>query len=91
MRSRFEAFRDADAAWLLRSWHPSTRPTHLDLADNPTWRRLQIVETIAGGQDDETGIVEFRASYVIDGLPHHLLERSSFVKEDGRWYYVDGS
>jgi uncharacterized protein YchJ len=26
MRSRFAAVRDADAEWLLASWHPSTRP-----------------------------------------------------------------
>ncbi|HQZ86966.1 MAG TPA: YchJ family metal-binding protein [Actinomycetota bacterium] len=26
MRSRFAAFRDGDAEWLLASWHSSTRP-----------------------------------------------------------------
>ena len=40
MRSRFAAVRDADAEWLLASWHPSTRPASLDLTDNPTWRGL---------------------------------------------------
>ncbi|HWL02443.1 MAG TPA: YchJ family metal-binding protein [Microbacteriaceae bacterium] len=90
MRSRFAAFRDGDAAWLLRSWHPSTRPAHVDLADNPTWRALQIVETIAGGPHDASGIVEFRASYLADGEAGVLHERSSFVRESGRWFYVDG-
>jgi uncharacterized protein YchJ len=45
MRSRFAAVRDADAEWLLASWHPSTRPASLDLTDNPTWRGLQIIDT----------------------------------------------
>jgi len=90
MRSRFEAFRDGDAAWLLRSWHPSTRPAELDLDGGPTWRRLQIVETVDGGVDDATGIVEFRASWV-DGDDHGVLhERSRFIREGGRWSYVDG-
>ena len=90
MRSRFEAFRDGDVVWLLASWHPSTRPSSLDLSDNPTWRGLQIVDTVAGGPDDDTGIVEFRATYLIPGggvdVQH---ERSRFVREGGRWYYLD--
>jgi len=90
MRSRFEAFRAGDADWLLRSWHPSTRPTDLDLADNPRWRVLQIVDVVAGGPDDRTGIVEFRASYLADGELGVMAERSSFVREDGRWFYLEG-
>lgn len=90
MRSRFEAFRDGDAAWLLTSWHPSTRPSSLDLSDNPTWRGLQIVQTVAGGPDDEKGIVEFRATYLLPGggvgIQH---ERSRFIRSKGRWYYLD--
>jgi SEC-C motif-containing protein len=91
MRSRFDAFRRADADWLLRTWHPSTRPAGLDLTDNPRWRGLQIVDTVGGGPDEDTGIVEFRATYVQPGggvgIQH---ERSRFVREDGRWFYVDG-
>ena len=45
---------------------------------------------IDGGPDDDIGIVEFRASY---STPHGGLgvhhERSRFIREDGRWYYLD--
>ena len=88
MRSRFEAFRDGDAAWVLASWHPSTRPSELDLSDNPAWRGLQIVDTVAGGPDDDAGIVEFRATYRVPDGMDVLHERSRFVREDARWYYV---
>lgn len=89
MRSRFEAFRDGDSAWLLASWHPSTRPATLDRSGNPRWRGLQIVETVAGGPDDHTGIVEFRATYLLPGGGVEVLhERSRFVRESGRWYYL---
>ncbi len=91
MRSRFEAFRAGDAGWLRASWHPSTRPRRLDLTDNPTWRGLQIVDTVGGGPSDDEGIVEFRATYLQGGSLHVLHERSRFVREDGRWYYVDGT
>jgi SEC-C motif-containing protein len=89
MRSRFAAFKSGDVDWLLASWHSSTRPPALDLSDNPRWRGLQIVDTEGGGPDDSTGTVEFRATYVDGG--HGLLhERSRFVREEGRWVYLDG-
>lgn len=90
MRSRFAAFRDGDAAWLLASWHPSTRPAELELDEDVRWRGLQIVDTVAGAATDDTGVVEFRATYVADGAHGVLHERSRFVREDGRWFYVDG-
>lgn len=90
MRSRFAAFRDGDAAWLLASWHPSTRPAELTLDEAVRWRGLQIMDTVAGGQGDEAGVVEFRATFVADGAPGTLHERSRFVREDGQWFYVDG-
>lgn len=89
MRSRFEAFKAGDADWLLASWHSSTRPKTLDLSDNPRWRGLQIVDTVAGGPDDDEGIVEFRATYLVPGGVEVLHERSRFLREAGRWYYVD--
>ena len=89
MRSRFRAFRDGDGAWLLASWHPSTRPATLDLDGNPVWRGLQIVDTSAGGPDDDTGIVEFRATYLRTGGGVEIQhERSKFIRDDGRWYYL---
>lgn len=91
MRSRFDAFRRGDAAWLLRTWHPSTRPAGLELADDPRWRGLQIVDVEGGGPDATTGVVEFRATFLAEeGGVGVLHERSRFVREDGRWLYVDG-
>jgi SEC-C motif-containing protein len=90
MRSRFEAFRDADVEWLVASWHPSTRPAMIDLESNPRWRGLQIVDVVDGKADDAAGVVEFRATYVAGaGGVRVLHERSRFVQEDGRWYYLD--
>jgi len=38
---------------------------------------------------DDTGIVEFRATYLHQRDLQVLHERSRFVREAGRWYYLD--
>ncbi len=90
MRSRFSAFAVGAAGYLLTSWHPDTRPAELTLDDTIAWRRLQIVDTDAGGEDDTTGVVEFRAQYIHDGSRHILHERSRFERVGGQWHYLDG-
>lgn len=90
MRSRFSAFALGLAEYLLASWHPDTRPAELELDADVTWRRLQIVDTVAGGAEDATGVVEFRASYRGPEGAGFLHERSRFARVDGRWLYRDG-
>lgn len=96
MRSRYTAFALQDADYLLRSWHPSTRPAHIDFDNNLTWTRLIINETVKGQLFDHDGIVEFTALFTLRDpatgavTRHRQHERSTFVKEDGQWLYVDG-
>lgn len=90
MRSRFSAFALGLPQHLLATWHPSTRPAELDLDADLTWRRLQIVDTVAGGPDDSEGVVEFRASFRGAAGAGLLHERSRFLRDTGRWSYLDG-
>lgn len=90
MRSRYSANVLGSAPYLLASWHPSTRPRRIDLDPDVQWRRLQIVDTSFGGEGDEEGLVEFRASYRSPAGPGLVHERSRFLREDGRWLYADG-
>jgi SEC-C motif-containing protein len=90
MRSRYSAFALGLAPYLLASWHPSTRPAELDLDDGVTWRRLQIVDTVAGAGTAADGVVEFRAAYRTADGAGLLHERSRFVREGGRWFYLAG-
>ena len=56
---------------------PSTRPDQSTSHDNPRWRGLQIIDTRDGGVGDDTGVVEFRATYLDgDGNLGVLHERS---------------
>lgn len=91
MRSRYSAFARADSAYLLSTWHRTTRPAELSLDVNLQWYRLDIVRTEQGGPFDTEGVVEFVAYYEHPFGSGDLREVSDFVREDGRWFYVDGS
>lgn len=89
MRSRFSAFAVADAAYLLATWHPSTRPVTLDLDEELRWYRLDILSRTRGGLADTAGTVEFVAWYrgTETGSLHEV---SLFIRERDRWWYLDG-
>ena len=96
MRSRYSAFAVGDADYLRATWHPSTRPETLSLDPNVQWRRLDVLDTTGGTETDASGEVEFRAFWrtlPAPGVPRDggvLHERSRFVRERGRWCYLDG-
>ncbi|MDQ0828132.1 SEC-C motif-containing protein [Arthrobacter sp. B2I5] len=90
MRSRYSAFVLLDEDYLLRTHHPSTAPAGLDLDPAMQWRRLDILATSGGGPFDTAGTVEFKAYYRHGRERGVLHENSRFVREHGRWLYVDG-
>ena len=90
MRSRFSAFAVGDESYLLRTWHPATRPERIGFEDGTRWTRLEIVREEGGGPADDKGVVEFRACYVAGAEPGELHEVSRFVRQDGDWVYVRG-
>ncbi|WP_445657207.1 YchJ family protein [Achromobacter sp. NCFB-sbj8-Ac1-l] len=89
MRSRYSAFVLDKLPYLLDTWHPSTRPASLD--PNPPglkWLGLAIKQ--ARTQDADHATVEFVARSRLAGRASRQHEVSRFVRESGRWYYVDG-
>lgn len=88
MRSRYCAFVLEDADYLLATWHPSQRPPLLQFEPGLKWLGLEVR---AHRRTDATHAqVEFVARSRLGGRAHRLHERSRFVCEDGRWYYLDG-
>ena len=88
MRSRYSAFVLGHAAYLLATWHPSQRPATLELDAHARWLGLAIRQHRKTGPD--TAEVEFVARFRLAGRAVRQHERSRFVREDGRWWYVDG-
>jgi SEC-C motif-containing protein len=90
MRSRYAAYAHGDSDYLFRTWHPRTRPADVAVGGNVVWKGLEVIDTAAGGIDDDHGEVEFRARYEAAGKPGAMHERSRFERRAGCWFYVDG-
>ncbi|MBO4254744.1 YchJ family protein [Streptomyces griseorubiginosus] len=86
MRSRYCAFVQRDEPYLLRTWHPRTRPARVGFDSGMRWTGLEILDTADGSAFHATGTVTFRASFR-GGALH---ERSRFERVEGAWVYVDG-
>lgn len=89
MRSRYSAYCTQAADYLVNTTHKSTRKFHkksdiLDWSKSNKWLKLEII-------DSSNTTVEFKA-YYSEGLSNEQIhhEKSSFVYEDGSWFYVDG-
>ena len=89
MRSRYSAFVLDLTDYLRATWHASTRPS--SIASNEAgmkWLGLEVRRHRV--VDADHAEVEFVARSKLGGRAHRLHEVSHFVREDGRWYYVDG-
>ncbi len=90
MRSRYSAFTLGNTDYLVKSWHPDTRPASLTIDESQRWIGLKIKTVSHGGTDEDEGSVEFVARYKMQGKAYRLQENSRFRRLDGRWYYLDG-
>jgi SEC-C motif domain protein len=87
MRSRYAAFALHKEPYLLTTWHASTRPKQVNFAPGETWIQLKVLSSTV---DVDTATVAFEARYRNGGATGLLSETSRFVREGGRWFYVDG-
>ena len=86
MRSRYSAYVLGLIDYLLATWHPATAPGELEL---PPLKWLGL-EVLLAQSTAQAGVVEFVARCRENGRAQRMHETSRFVREQGRWYYVDG-
>lgn len=88
MRSRYSAFVKDLRVYLLDTWHPSQRPAVIEPPE-PGLRWLGLSVRASGLLGPDEGWVQFVARSKLGGRAHRLEETSRFVREGGRWLYVD--
>jgi SEC-C motif-containing protein len=95
MRSRYTAYVEGAVDYVIATTAAGARG-RLDRAALVGYCRslrgisLRILEVRGGGPLEETGVVEFAATLRAQGRTFVQRERSRFVREQGRWVYVDG-
>lgn len=95
MRSRYTAFALGAVDYLInttaaRKRHPQDAELLAEQTQITTWTGLEILATVDGSPSDQTGIVEFKASFDSPEGSGILHERSRFEREQGQWVYTDG-
>ena len=90
MRSRYSAYALGLTDYVRETWHPSSLPADLDLSTPGQLRWVSLKVVAAAMQDPDHGTVEFIAQCKVGGREQTMHENSRFVRENGRWYYVDG-
>ncbi len=91
MRSRYSAFCLKKAGYLLNTWYPGSRPEAQDIiSDSVKYLSLEILDTSAGLAQDAEGTVTFIAKFIENDQLFTMEEKSSFLKQQGKWFYTDG-
>ena len=86
MRSRYSGHVLGLLDYLLFTWHTSTAPGDLELPP-VKWLGLEVRSAVMAG---DAGVVEFVARCRDAGIAQRMHETSRFVRQNGRWFYIDG-
>ncbi|WP_164651119.1 YchJ family metal-binding protein [Vibrio astriarenae] len=94
MRSRYCAHVLDNVDFVVATYHPSchAQDDYDAIAESvhSDWVNLEVTHT-QSGQNDNEGFVTFKAYLQQDGEEFCLEERSRFVRENGLWFYIDGT
>jgi SEC-C motif-containing protein len=94
LRARYTAFTRGDVDFILETHHSRTRHDVKrkeieDWSKNSEWLGLKIVQSDAGKETDQTGIIIFSAQYKTGEKVHDHAEKSFFEKEGQKWRFLD--
>ncbi|MBI9101968.1 MAG: YchJ family protein [Spirochaetales bacterium] len=95
MRARYSAYVTGDIDF-IESTHSLDQRDGVDVEETrkwsqeSDWKGLQILGTKKGKANDNEGSVEFKATYVQNGMTNIHHEMSTFKKVDGKWYFEEG-
>lgn len=95
MRSRYTAFALGETGYLVDTLSADLRgdfdPIEAEsTARDAKWLGLEVRAVSDGGEDDDSGSVEFVARFSLGGQRRVHHELAEFRREEGRWMCVGG-
>ncbi|GLT17658.1 UPF0225 protein [Vibrio zhanjiangensis] len=94
MRSRYSAHVKGLVDYVIETYHPSCNAQihreAIEQSIESNWCKLVVLK-IEHGTCAQEGFVTFKAFYTEQDIEYCLEERSRFVKDNGLWYYIDGT
>lgn len=96
MRSRYSAYATVEPKYLLQTTHFSLLKSQNEVeirawAEENKWQKLEVISSQKGQAEDSRGEVEFKAYFIdFEGKSQVHHEKSTFLKEAGKWFYSSG-
>lgn len=94
MRSRYSAHVKQLVQYIIDTYHPSCHAEEFRNgileSTELEWRKLKVLSSHLSTMSPYEGFVSFKATYSENNQLHQLKEHSRFLKENGKWYYIDG-
>jgi SEC-C motif-containing protein len=95
LRSRYTAYVKTQIDYIYDTTHPSrrgdvNRDQIVKWSKKSQWLGLEIISREAGGPEDDSGTIQFTASYRDKEKTIEHKEIAQFKKAEGRWYFFDG-
>ena len=97
MKSRYCAYAIEKSEYIISTTHQKNRDFNtdtkvwnndiLDFSRNTKFEKLEILEFIDGQTES---FVTFKANITQNKQDVSFIEKSRFVKENGKWQYIDG-
>lgn len=97
MKSRYCAYAIEKSEYIISTTHQKNRDFNtdtkvwnndiLDFSRNTKFEKLEILEFIDGQTES---FVTFKANITQNKQDVSFIEKSRFIKENGKWQYIDG-
>lgn len=93
MRSRYTAYTMANIDYIRNTMRDDALIGFQEMdakhwAKHVIWIKLHVFESTL--ENSNTGYVEFEAIFVNNARLQSIHEKSRFIRQDNRWYYVSG-
>ncbi|WP_024955154.1 YchJ family protein [Sulfurospirillum arcachonense] len=91
MKSRYSAFVYNEYKYIINTTHSTTRDTNIEAVKNFSKQtKFENLQIIHFEENENEAYVTFKATLFSNSQDISFTEKSKFLKENNKWYYVNG-